>query len=612
MLFDPEKNGIRVTSTSADYNFRNRSYFELGKQRFYYKNMRIESGTVRIYSQRPIESKHSYHRLIGFVWPEDLVSKGQLEFVSPLHGRKIFAVTVNEESKKAWLQAPDKIRKAMEHIMGKTKLEYIGQPLDPESVNFGLYPVPQPLKKLISKSFRFCLNQTLKKSAVRICSPYYRIGKKGRFVYVPRKTAPPAKFVLNGRRVPAAGTLKFSDKKINFQAVLPNGFTMDIRGQAISAQFDQVLKKGDQIEIIGHGDVPEKAKPFKDSSRLLEKIGWKDTIEPEKNHWRLSIPSENPTVPALVAGIDFLGQRFSSLRFPEDRHVLLLEDPKTSTYKDEIVLRGRCTKVCNLKPEQGDSIDIDGQNFQWRVSLKKKNETEQKELRVLDGSNEWVAQHEIFRATSTELSARFSALTTLDANITILGELSASHWFENILGWDNYILSQQRWGLATKHFQTLTDIVIASGFDPLKWSTTTVDLKYRLASGVWGLQETVGLIASYQHLVLGDETVPLAGAGVYWAKSMPEIFDRMIRWLPYMDHPKWVDMEFLFYPMSIDSSNSVQSVWALNFHGKILWSESVFGEAGFGMRNIDFLGGTSGLNFKFLAAYITAGIGIQF
>ena len=612
MLFPPKKNSVKIAINSANYDFTHRSYFELGKQKFFYKDMRLESGTIRVASERMTEGSHFYHRMVGFVWPDAVISKGELSLISPIQGRKLFALQINEKSKRIWLSAGRRIRRSFEHLLGKSKIRRVGKKLDPTKVNFGIYPVPEKFKKVMTRTFRFCVEQKLNSSRVRICSPYYRLASKGQFVYVQKKYAPKASFILNGRTVPAVGTLAFEEGNLDFKAVLPNGFLFEALGPALALNMDQVLQDGDQLEVIGHGDIPGKALPFDDSYRLFESIGWKDTIEPKKYFWKLLVPRSSPVLPALAAGADFLGQKFSSEKFPQKKHVLILDSPTTSTYRGEALFKGSCLTACKLEAESGDHVEVKGNSFTWLTKLHKKNETSQKTLKVIDGTDTWVAQHEVFRATSTEVSIRASGLATLDATFSVLTEVSAAHWFESILGWQNSILSKQHWGVSVRHFQTLNDIVIATGFETLNWSTTTIDLKYRLLSGVWGLSETIGVIGSYQKVVLGNEEIPLMGGGIFWAKSMPELFDRMIRWLPFMDYPKWVDMEFLLYPTSLDSANTANLMWSLNFHGKILWSKSFFGEAGFGMRNVDFVGANSGFQFQFLAGYITLGIGYQF
>ena len=106
----------------------------------------------------------------------------------------------------------------------------------------------------------------------------------------------------------------------------------------------------------------------------------------------------------------------------------------------------------------------------------------------------------------------------------------------------------------------------------------------------------------------------MVGGGMFWARSMPKIFDSLFNILPFMRYPKWVDMELVWYPVSLSSLQSITFTFALNFHGKVQWSKKWFGEAGFGIRNFswDHLVQDEERAIAFAAAYGTVGLGYQF
>jgi hypothetical protein len=146
-----------------------------------------------------------------------------------------------------------------------------------------------------------------------------------------------------------------------------------------------------------------------------------------------------------------------------------------------------------------------------------------------------------------------------------------------------------------------------------------------LSPGLCGRDETWGLLGSYQQVKYDIFQTGMLGGGVFWARSIPKVFDDLLNLLPFMRSPKWVDCEFIYYMSSLNSAYPLRNPaqggrgnWALNFHGQIMWTQRFFGEAGFGLKNYDFnyesspSGVFQRLNFNFTSFYGTAGIGYKF
>jgi hypothetical protein len=94
---------------------------------------------------------------------------------------------------------------------------------------------------------------------------------------------------------------------------------------------------------------------------------------------------------------------------------------------------------------------------------------------------------------------------------------------------------------------------------------------------------------------------------------MPKVFDELLNEFRFLKYPKWVDMEFIYYTSPTDSKTRIKFPnFALNFHGKIIWSKYIFGEAGFGVKQYNFDNKTTRLNMTFGSLYGTAGLGISF
>lgn len=222
---------------------------------------------------------------------------------------------------------------------------------------------------------------------------------------------------------------------------------------------------------------------------------------------------------------------------------------------------------------------------------------------------------EIYRAGAGEASLRLTGVVTSDSDYVVLGEGHVSWWFNDLFDWQNYYLSKQRWGVSAKYFTSLTKLPAATAggsSEDVSLNVADVDLRYRLTPGLWEKDETLGLIMAYEAMTLGDSSVPKMGVGLFWARSMPRAIDYWFSKLPFMNYPKWVDMEFIKYVSSMDSDITLGDDYVLNFHGKVLWTSSFFGEAGFGLKNYYFEKKSDGSGAKLTTFYGTVGLGLNF
>jgi hypothetical protein len=219
----------------------------------------------------------------------------------------------------------------------------------------------------------------------------------------------------------------------------------------------------------------------------------------------------------------------------------------------------------------------------------------------------------LFRGYNGEFSLRLAGVVSADLQLNLLGEMAYNQWFETLAGWNNYYLSNQRWGVSARAFAPLkTFTPKGSTEQALTLKLATVDLKYRFNPGLWERDETWGAILGVEDITINNIHGAFGGGGIFWARSMPEIFDRIFNWFPFMSYPKWVDMEMVYYMVPLDSKikPGSSSTYAINFHGKIMWSKMFFGEAGFGLKTYDYETDTQ--NIRLQALYGTAGLGFNF
>jgi hypothetical protein len=190
-----------------------------------------------------------------------------------------------------------------------------------------------------------------------------------------------------------------------------------------------------------------------------------------------------------------------------------------------------------------------------------------------------------------------------------LGEVSYNKWFEDF-GTKPGSLLYQRIGIGLTYFKSFSEIEIDDAGNKSSLQATNFALKYRLTPGLWNWDESWGALIAYQQLKYKQIDTPLAGVGFFWARSMPKVFDSVFNLVPFFRYPKWVDLDFIYYPSSLDSKVKTKGSTVLNFHGKILWTKRFYGEAGFGYKSFSVQNADFGTELKSL--YLTLGLGLNF
>jgi hypothetical protein len=278
--------------------------------------------------------------------------------------------------------------------------------------------------------------------------------------------------------------------------------------------------------------------------------------------------------------------------------------------------------------------------FVWEFGAKKRGEMNRSYLSVNDGQNTFKAYHELYKAYPREFSLRSVLIGDLNAGLTFLGEVAFNYWFEDVLGSDSLLLSRQRWGVSSKYFRSMGNLKVGTGSGP--FDSTSLELKYRFTPGLWARTESWGAILGYQKIgystslrysstvtAQADFAAQFIGVGGFWARSMPRIFDDIFNIIPFMRYPKWVDVEFIYYPSALSSEVEMtqgivnEGNFVFNFHGQVMWSQRFFGEAGFGLKQYQYykkiqtpapVNGSTSVRTKlpFAAPFGTVGIGYRF
>jgi hypothetical protein len=244
---------------------------------------------------------------------------------------------------------------------------------------------------------------------------------------------------------------------------------------------------------------------------------------------------------------------------------------------------------------------------------RKRGQLNASEILIKDGEHTFRAFHDVYKGFPRELSGRFTGVLSNNLEIVFLGEVAAQWWLERLLWWEHRKYSFQRWGMNARYFQSLAAIGgREDGQSLLKLQVLTGDLKYRLTPGIWARDHTLGLTANAQHVVIDKYQATMGGLGMFWARSMPRFFDDIFNIVPFMRYPKWVDVEGILYFVPLSPRNQLGVNTAVNFHGKILWTQRFFGEGGFGLKVFQFNDLDEGKAVGLAVAYGTVGLGLNF
>lgn len=548
-------------------------------------------------------------------WPEALQSGGKLEVIART-GAVLWKDDVTEEKRNLWKARLDIWKKGLEERGVKTAQ------LSKNSIFGTQYGIVSPSLKNFGESFRFCLTQSQGRAHSRLCSQRYVIRGSGNNVTMGKiKSAVPARVLLQSQAAPLQQQAPVSrDMPTSFLAELSNGVSYEF--MAIPNKLNLMdltdSKKPEQLRIVAWGTRPTGPSRIlnpDDYSSFTKAIGFESTIGDMRKFWEATISAEDPKIYLPGQGGGVFTQRFELDEVPRaNARPYLDEHTPTGTYYDDVKIFGKKlpdVKVTSLE----NSIEVNDSNpnyFLWRFKAVDRGEMNRSYLSMEHQGKEYKAFYEIYKGFPREISLRLSGLLSPTGQNVFLGEAAYSQWFENLLGWTNYWVGRQRWGVSARYFKSMTKLKVSSAGATADLSVTNVDLKYRLSPGLWGRDETLGLMLDYQNVLFEQIKAPMMGVGAFWGRSMPKVFDDVLNVMSIMRYPKWVDMEFIFYPVSMSKEVTLKTNFALNFHGKVHWTKHWFGEAGFGLKRYAIVESTLRQKAELNTFYGTMGLGLTF
>lgn len=620
LFFDEKEKGVILPPMEFEYDLTqdNGASLMLGdvalnSKTFSFSLMPISKMDPRLDRLFTAEEAARYSLLMR--WPAPLFEKGRVEMISRT-GRVLWSKEITPLAVTSWEKKLESYRTQLglgpEVRDGIFATNYVEENLSPSSI---------PLWNQ-RDTFRFCLTEVVGRNQGRICSQWYGTQTTGKKIIMGRVRIDPITpriFIENEvaepkglRPVPGTGVLRFF-------AELLNGETCDF--VTAPSEFNLVdisdTPRADAMKIVGYDTRPTGRSIVlnpEQYSSFVKMIGFEATIGDDRKFWTTSMLTAKPYLYFRGVAGGIFKQRLELSQLPSYRARPYVErETPLGTYASTFKIFGR--KLPDVEVESKEKyVDVDSadsEEFTWYFQARERGELNISYMDVKYQGKTFRSYYEIYKGYPNELSGRFSGILS-SSGIIAIGEVAYNHWFEDIFGWTNYWIARQRWGVSARYFQSFNNIQVDTAGGTAKLEVINADIKYRLTPGLWGRDETFGLIASYQDVTFGKIKAPMIGAGALWARSMPRVFDDWLNLFPFMNYPKWVDTEFIFYPASPRAGIGLQTNFALNFHGKVLWTKSIFGEAGFGLKRYAF--SDSALNQKAAlnTVYGTVGLGISF
>lgn len=457
--------------------------------------------------------------------------------------------------------------------------------------------------------FRFCLRAEAGRGYSSICSQWYAVKFEGEQPAIGlTKSEASARVIfqneekkLEGREEVAIGA------PVQFLATLTSDATYEFVSEPQALVIRDMIEAEKAGAVLLTGEMPKPLKleakvlPGEDYSRVTKIFGFESTIGAAKDLWQVELPQTGSRIslPGKSGGVFVYGLDIQNPPRQKDRRFISERAPKgTYRSKDQMPVR-----------DSENSVTV------WNFEVPQEFAMNTVTLEVPGEKVSHKSYLDIYRGGAGEASLRLTGVVTSESDFVVLGEGHVSWWFNDLFGWQNYYLSRQRWGVSAKYFTSLNKLpasTAGSSTEDVALSVAEADLRYRFTPGLWEKDESVGMILAYEAMTLGDTNVPKMGVGLFWARSMPRAIDYWFSKLPFMNYPKWVDMEFIKYVSSTDSDISLGDDYILNFHGKVLWTPRFFGEAGFGLKNYYFEKKSDGSGARLTTFYGTVGLGVNF
>jgi len=623
LWFDVVGKGLELKPLELEWDLTNPAILAVGDIQFDEDSVLVLRGQPRALLKNPKWMQGSIFgiwddEVILLQWPLGLFEKGQIEAISR-SGRTILSWPFDEGDLEIWEPMVDTgLKRSAVAIR------------DLKGLSRTLAEFNQP--------FRFCISDSGQDFSSRLCSSFMRWPVESPFTRPDRLDieSKRVRVIINQQESESKGRRIVDLKKIvSFYAASAEGISYEFFARPkVFELIEAYENSAGKLALVSTGSkpsVPTKTIRKYVEGEISQTLGWQSTIGDFREFWEAEIPKEKPILYVPGQGAGVFRQEFEIKELPKEAQRIFLDDrTPTSSYLDGSKLYLRAPKGFKPKTKQTSaSLSGDGETV-WKFRSRERGAINLAKIQFEGEGKSVDGQFDLYKGFPGELSMRLGFQYGSNGDLILLGEGAASYWFENILGWNNYWFGRHRWGMTSRYSRTLGQFKIKEEIDGNLseragiLQSSSLDLKYRLSSGLWGRDETWGIVAGVDLLRYDEFSSNRLGMGVLWARSMPKVIDDLFNLLPFMQYPKFVDVELVLYPTLISSPNvstlsgASNTNFNLNFHGKVLWTPRFYGEMGFGLRSI-FLQRVypgdeerTAKTLKYFGLHGTAGLGLNF
>lgn len=383
---------------------------------------------------------------------------------------------------------------------------------------------------------------------------------------------------INGQTVEENGTILLTEDK-----------PMDVIFRFEKKKYLKMSLKAPRLEPIDIVYSKEKWNMLlQDKTRSTRSNSWWGATFPFKEKlYRVTLDTNESLFP--LKGI--AGLTYKRLFMPPANKEAFVRRPVMGTkksivtYKEEIKVPVLIPSE-NKKYKRGTWIAKNLQKGKWNEQTEKFGDT--------------VMNYSVLRMPKYEASTRLSFLKPAGSNIAINAELAILGFLENPIKDESSHFLTHRLGWRARMTQ------MVSGSSDIELKLMQAEARYFLKPGLWNYDEVWGGIVSGYSTQFSGFSMTSPGVGIFWARSLPEVFDRMLRWVPIFRYPKYTDLDFNY----IMGPNGAAGSYVLNFHGKMFLPNNLYFEAGLGFVSFSF---KEGRRSKGIEAFTgTIGLGYMF
>jgi hypothetical protein len=471
----------------------------------------------------------------------------------------------------------------------------------------------------------FCLKNKRKMEFLEICSSPYKVNKTE---LVPSTKNSSTKVLFNGTTdQPLVGEIMLSrekDPQIQWFAQLQSGLSWSFKELVPQWQIAELVQIDFQLfRISGVGSRPLKyfTDHFTYKNRdFFYEVKPSPLISEHPDYWSFNLQATtaidlnfmNPNGGIYTARLN-INSAPNVLQTP----IIVENNNPQLTYSSNIDYIVTVPPGASIEKQDKVKKAKEANNYTWKINKLKKGAIVRNEIKVKIAENSVKPFFlEIYRGHSADMGFQYT-VSTLSGGIASGGEFHTSYWAEDFFGLAKADWLRLRLGMQIKYFKPQKKIPIAvntSGSEKkeVEVSSSVIDFKYRFKPGLWGRDETFGLMLAQHQFVFDEYKLNLLGAGLFWARSMPIFFDDLFNFFPFFRYPKWVSTEFINFVQNSGSDLTLKNTYHLNFYGKVMWTRSIYGDLGFGMRSYSFNDAEKKRNPTLNLFFITFGLGFIF